>query len=54
MKEFIVLVSTIVLGLAIAVMVFGFKDSAKKIADKTVTSIESVVDVASNAAISVQ
>ena len=40
MKEFIVLVSTIVLGLAIAVMVFGFKDSAQKIATSTNTAVE--------------
>ena len=43
MKQFIVLISTIVLGLAIALMIMGFKTPAKTMADGVSSSMTSIV-----------
>ena len=43
MKQFIVLISTIVLGLAIALMIMGFKSPAKAMADGVTSSMSSIV-----------
>lgn len=43
MKQIIVLVATVILGIAIAGMVFSFKAPAQKIAGAAVTGIESSV-----------
>ena len=41
MKQLIVLLATIILGLGIAAVVIGLGDNADKISDGTVNSIES-------------
>ena len=43
MKQFIVLITTIVLGLALAVMIMGFKSPAQTMATDVTNSMTSIV-----------
>ena len=43
MKQLIVMISTIILGIAIAFMVLGFKTQAKNISDATGNQIQKIV-----------
>ena len=43
MKQFIVLITTIVLGLAISLMIMGFKTPAKTMADGVSSSMKNIV-----------
>ena len=43
MKQFIVLITTIVLGIAIAAMIMGFKTPAKNLGDKVESTLETMV-----------
>ena len=55
MKQFIVLITTIVLGIAIAVMIMGFKTPAKNMADGVTKGMENIVsEYATGSAIQVQ
>lgn len=44
MKQIIVLISSIVLGLAIATFVMGFEDDAKKLSDKAQDKIDVIAE----------
>ncbi len=43
MKQLIVLISTIILGIAIAFMVMGFRTQARNLTDATNTQIQSII-----------
>lgn len=45
MKQLIVLVATVILGIAIGVMVMGFKAQAKSIGDIAGSKIEDIINV---------
>ena len=48
MKQLIVMISTIILGIAIAFMVLGFKTTAKNLTDKTNSKVNSIVNEVNN------
>lgn len=51
MKQLIVLISTVVLGVFIAGMIIGFKTPTEKLAGNVTTQLESVFDVTSKSGI---
>ncbi|MBR0130309.1 MAG: hypothetical protein IJM08_03290 [Firmicutes bacterium] len=48
MKQLIVLISTIILGIAIAFMVLGFRTTAKNLTDTTNSKVNSIVNEVQN------
>ena len=48
MKQLIVLISTIILGIAIAFMVLGFRTMAKNLTDTTNSKVNSIVNEVQN------
>ena len=52
MKQFIVLVTTIILGIALAAMILGFKQPAQNLSDNVTNALNStIVEYSSNGAI---